>query len=44
MALAEPPFRSQGTAGVISAVADAAGVALASPQLLDGTTYQIILE
>ena len=44
MALAEPSFSSQGTAGVLSYVAVAAGVALASSQLLDGTTLQIILD
>ena len=42
MALAEPSFSSQDTAGVLPAVAVA--VALASSQLLDGTTFQIILE
>ena len=44
MALAEPSSSSQETAGVLSTVAIAAGVALASSQLLDGTTFLIILE
>ena len=44
MALAQPSCRSQDTAGFLSAIAVAAGVALASSQLLDGTTFQIILE
>ena len=44
MALAEPSLCSKDTAGVLSAIAVAAGVTFASPLLLDGTTVHIFFK